>query len=135
MPLTAVDGTDVANMSNGTGITERPNATGISPQISNPTPNLWFNKAAFALQTPFTLGNAGRNIITGPGVVDLDLSLMKRFRLSERVGSELRWDVFNVANHPNFANPNANLSSAAYGSIASTIIDSRQMQLALRINF
>ena len=60
---------------------------------------------------------------------------MKRFRITERVGSEFRWDVFNVANHPIFANPNANLSSAAYGTISSTIIDSRQMQLALRISF
>ena len=135
MPFTAVAGTDVANMSNGLGITERPDATGISSELANPTPNLWFNKAAFRLQAPFTLGNAGRNTLTGPRVVDLDLSLMKRFRITERLGSELRWDVFNVANHPIFSTPNANLSSAAYGSISGTVIDSRQMQLALRVNF
>jgi hypothetical protein len=134
-PFTPVSGTDQANMSNGLGITERPDATGISPKLDNPQPNLWFNKAAFALPAVYTLGNSGRNNVTGPGLTELDLSMMKRFRITERVGSELRWDVFNVANHPNFASPNANLSSAAYGTISSTVVDSRQMQLALRISF
>ena len=66
MPFTAVSGIDQANMSNGLGITERPNATGISPKLDNPTPNLWFNKAAFTLPAPSTLGNAGRNDSPAP---------------------------------------------------------------------
>jgi hypothetical protein len=134
MPFTALDGLDILN-TGGTGIAQRPDATGISPQLSNPTPKLWFNKAAFAYNAPYIYGNDGRNNIIGPHVVDTDLSLTKGIKATERLGAELRWEVFNALNHPIFGVPNATLSSAAYGAISSTIIDSRQMQVALRITF
>jgi hypothetical protein len=59
----------------------------------------------------------------------------KSIKATERFGAELRWEVFNATNHPIFGVPNATLSSAAYGQISSTVIDSRQMQVALRISF
>jgi hypothetical protein len=134
MPLTALDGLDILN-TGGTGIAQRPNATGISPQLSNPTPKNWFNKAAFAYNAPYIYGNDGRNNIIGPGLIETDLSLTKTIKATDRLGAELRWEVFNAANHPIFGLPNATLSSATYGSISSTIVDSRQMQVALRITF
>jgi hypothetical protein len=134
MPLTALDGLDILN-TGGTGIAQRPNATGISPQMSNPTPKIWFNKAAFAYNAPYIYGNDGRNNIIGPGLVETDLSLTKTIKATERLGAELRWEVFNAANHPIFGLPNATLSSATYGSISSTVVDSRQVQVALRITF
>jgi hypothetical protein len=45
------------------------------------------------------------------------------------LGAELRWEVFNAANHPIFALPDATLSSAAYDTISTIIVDSRPMQL------
>ena len=134
MPFTALDGKDVLN-TGGTGIAQRPDATGISPQLDHPTVTNWFNKAAFVYNAPYIYGNDGRNNIIGPHVVETDLSLSKAIRTSEHVGAELRWEVFNAANHPIFGVPNATLSSAAYGQISSTVIDSRQMQVALRLTF
>lgn len=134
MPFTALDGLDILN-TGGTGIAQRPDATGISAQMSNPTPNNWFNKAAFRYNAPYIYGNDGRNNIIGPGLIETDLSLSKTIKATERLGAELRWEVFNAANHPIFGLPNATLSSAAYGSISSTVVDSRQMQVALRITF
>jgi len=52
------------------------------------------------VQPAYTFGNAGRNIVEGPGEVDLDMSLMKTIPIGERVATELRWELFNVANHP-----------------------------------
>jgi hypothetical protein len=134
MPLTALDGKDILN-TGGTGIAERPDATGVSPQLANPTVNDWFNKAAFAYNAPYIYGNDGRNNIIGPGIIETDLSLTKTIKATERLGAELRWEVFNAANHPIFGVPNATLFSAAYGQISSTVIDSRQMQVALRVTF
>jgi len=132
-PTTPVDGRDIPNIS--TGATPRPNVTGISPVLSHPTYTRFFNPAAFAMNAPYTFGNARRNSIIGPRLVDLDMSLMRSIPLGERVVSELRWDVFNVANHPILGLPNATLSSPAYASISSTRVDSRQMQLSVRIVF
>lgn len=132
-PATAVDGSDVTNI--GNGATPRPNVTGISPKLSHPTPTKWFNTAAFAINAPFTYGNAGRNTIIGPGLVQLDMSLMKTITVRERVATQLRWDVFNVANHPIFGLPNTTLNSKFYGQVSNTIVDSREMQVSLRIAF
>ena len=134
MPLTALDGKDVLN-TGGTGIAQRPDATGISPQLSNPSVTNWFNKAAFVYNAPYIYGNDGRNNIIGPNVMVTDMSVTKSIKATERFGAELRWEVFNATNHPIFGVPNATLSSAAYGQISSTVIDSRQMQVALRISF
>jgi hypothetical protein len=134
MPFTALDGTDILN-TGGTGIAERPDATGISPQLANPTVKNWFNKAAFVYNAPYIYGNDGRNNIIGPNIRETDLSLTKNIKMTERYGAELRWEVFNATNHPIFGVPNSTLSSASYGMISSTVIDSRQMQVALRLTF
>ncbi len=132
-PLTATDGSDVSNI--GNGATPRPNATGISPKLAHPTPAQFFNTAAFAINAPYTYGTAGRNTITGPGLVQLDMSLMRTIPFGERVASQLRWDVFNVANHPIFALPNGTANSTTFGAISSTNVDSREMQISARIVF
>lgn len=134
MPFTALDGVDTLN-TGGTGIAQRPNATGISPQSSNPSPRDWFNKAAFVYNQQYVYGNDGRNNIIGPGIIETDLSLTKTIQATERFGAQLRWEVFNATNHPIFGVPNASLASAAYGQISSTIIDAREMQIGLRLIF
>src|ERR1039458_8593563 len=132
-PSTAYDGTDVPNIGNGS--TPRPNTTGISPKISNPTPRKWFNPAAFAVNAPYTYGNASRNTVIGPGLVELDMSLMKSIPIGDRLSSQLRWDMFNVANHPIFGQPQTTLSSSSYTQISSTKVDSREMQISMRFVF
>jgi hypothetical protein len=132
-PLTPVDNNDVANI--GNGYTDRPNVTGISRKLSHPTPQEFFNTAAFVPNPAYTFGNAGRNSVEGPGLIDLDMSLMKSVPFGERVMSQFRWDLFNVANHPIFGLPNNAINSTAFGTISSTIVDSREMQVSLRIVF
>jgi hypothetical protein len=56
-------------------------------------------------------GNAGRNIIVGPGLFDTDLSVSKMFPVGERKQIIARLDMFNATNHPNWANPVTNISS------------------------
>jgi hypothetical protein len=132
-PLTPVDNNDVANI--GNGYTDRPNVTGISPKLSHRTPQEFFNTAAFVPNPAYTFGNAGRNSVEGPGLIDLDMSLMKSIPFGDRVASQFRWDLFNVANHPIFGLPNNAINSTAFGTISSTIVDSREMQISLRVVF
>lgn len=67
--------------------------------------------------------------------VDLDVSLMKTIPMGQRLATQLRWEVFNVANHPIFALPNGTLNNTAFGAVSATTIDNREMQVAARIVF
>jgi hypothetical protein len=73
------------------------------------------NPAAFAIPAELRQGSLGRNAVYGFGMWQPDLSLTRRFRLTEQVGLELRIESFNVVNHPNFANPPSALGSATFG--------------------
>jgi hypothetical protein len=63
------------------------------------------------------------------------MSLMKTIPVGARVATQLRWEVFNVANHPIFVLPNGTLNSTAFGTISAMKIDNREMQVAARIVF
>ena len=80
-----------------TDSTCRADAVGIPPKLSNPTPNDWFNLAAFVNRIgfvtgvgPYRFGNSGRNNVVGPGIVELDFLLAKSFRFTERAWSSAR---------------------------------------------
>jgi Carboxypeptidase regulatory-like domain/TonB-dependent Receptor Plug Domain len=76
------------------------------------------NPAAFDSATPAAdgrQGDLGRNAISGFGMTQVDISLTRRFNLTERWNIEFRTDAFNVLNHPNFANPGSNLSFSTFG--------------------
>ncbi len=78
--------------------------------ISNPndgphTAQECFNTAAFVLPAQDTFGDAGRNVVTGPGLAGLDLSLQKEEALHDRARIQLRFDPYNSLNHPNFNLP------------------------------
>lgn len=107
------------------------------------TPNDWINALAFVTPAAGTYGNAGRNLVRGPGLYQLDLSVAKKFPLTERCKMEFRVDGFNVLNRAQFANPNANLSSPlTFGVITTTVNEMatgsgtpREFQFALRLSF
>src|SRR5262249_19347278 len=86
----------------GTGeLNDRPDRVG-DPNSGGPeTRQAWFNKAAFATPAPGTFGNAGRNIIIGPGTNIADFSLNKITKITERVSLQFRSEFFNIFNHPN----------------------------------
>jgi hypothetical protein len=102
-------------------------------------PGQWFNPKAFVDRNPggpqYRYGNSGRNVVEGPGPIQVDASLAKHFNFTERQALEFRAEVFNVANHPIFNVPNQILGGVTTDHITSTIIDSRQFQFGLRYTF
>lgn len=104
-------------------------------RLENPDPYYWFDATAFRAPPPNTYGNAGRGILYSPGVVNVDTSLVKTFRITERVGFNLRFEAFNLFNTPYFGFPNANIGSPTVGRITSTVGDNRSLQISGRVNF
>jgi hypothetical protein len=93
-------------------------------------------KGNIVLQNPTagTVGNVGRNIITGPNVLGFDVNAIKRVRVTEGKELEFRVDVVNVLNHPNFGNPVVNINSTSFGQIT-TATGSRRFTFNARVNF
>jgi hypothetical protein len=94
----------------------------------------YFDTSRSGLPALGTFGTSGRNILTGPGLFNVDLSAFKSFRLSEQKLFEFRWEVFNLLNKPNFNNPSAKFSSSAFGQITSAK-DPRIVQAGLKLIF
>lgn len=101
--------------------TDRPNLTGASFYPGNQTPNQWLLRSAFTAPTPFTFGNAGRNILTGPGLTSWDFALTRSFQFGETRALEFRTEVYNLLNHANFDIPVRDLASPNFGQILSTL--------------
>jgi Carboxypeptidase regulatory-like domain/TonB-dependent Receptor Plug Domain len=83
-------------------------------------------------------GNAGVGIVQGPGQVNTDLALIKKIAVrwpAESANVEFRTEFFNAFNHPQFSDPNTNLSSATFGHILTTAVNPRVMQFALKYSF
>ncbi|HUQ49978.1 MAG TPA: TonB-dependent receptor [Terriglobales bacterium] len=93
----------------------RPDLVG-DPFAGTSTPNALLNLSAFAVPCTYDnvagtcaggqhFGNLGRNAFVGPGYRNFDFAISKNTRFGEKVNMNLRMDVFNIFNHPNFANP------------------------------
>lgn len=94
----------------------------------------YFNIAAFQANATGTFGNSGRNILYGPGGVNLDVSLSKTFSIREKHALTLRGDAFNIANKPNFGDPTNTLTSPAFGRITKSGAG-RILQISLKYMF
>jgi hypothetical protein len=117
-----------------TGGGSRPDRIG-SGKLDNPDPSRWFDTSAFATPAQFTYGNAGRNILYGPGRVNFDFSLFKDFRITESVKIQFRTEFFNLFNTPQFDLPNATIGSGPAGTITSIVGIPRQIQFGLKLVF
>jgi hypothetical protein len=117
----------------GTG-GERANVVGNPSLPGGGTLDKWFNTAAFAIPPNGSWGNAGRNILEGPGTYNFDLALNKDFRIMEGRTLNFRLEAFNALNHSRFGSPTATVSSASFGRILSTG-DPRIVQVAFRYAF
>jgi outer membrane receptor protein involved in Fe transport len=124
-----------------------------NPKVSNPTHQQWFNPTAFTNPTPGSFGNNGRNTLIGPGFANVNFSLAKEFAVREFVKLEIRADMFNVFNHINWANPDANvgygsspcaatgpnpglnLADCTAGEITNTVGGTRIIQLGAHVSF
>lgn len=116
---------------------DRPNVVG-NWHLADPTVQEWFNTAAFVKNAPYTYGDAGRNILRGPGLFNLDLAAHKQFRISERFTAQLRLESFNATNTPPFAgqtgSPNTVVGSPQFGQI-SVAGTPRDNQIGLKLLF
>ncbi|BDC48755.1 hypothetical protein F183_A10710 [Bryobacterales bacterium F-183] len=132
-PILRFDNSNTGN-TGGTYGNDRPNVIG-DPNNGPKTADRWFNTGAFAVPAPFTFGNAGRNIVRGPGFASTDVSLLRRFRLTDRVSLQMEGQIFNVFNRTNFNLPERFVDEpTSFGRIFSARAP-RQTQLTARIVF
>jgi hypothetical protein len=133
-PFNVIASGDPANTGRSS---ERPNL------VSTPTSNCGdghlsgcISSPAFANVTGFVYGNAGRNLLYGPGLYNVDFSLFKSFRLGERAVLQFRSEFFNLLNTPAFSNPSGlTFGTPSFGNITSTKHDNREIQFALKLLF
>jgi hypothetical protein len=83
--------------------------------------NPWFSTASFSQPTGVTFGSSGRNILTGPGLITVGLALFKNFKIGERFNIQMRAETFNLANTPQFSNPQGSLTSSTFGYVTGTL--------------
>jgi hypothetical protein len=128
-----------------------PGETQTANQVSNVqilhginTGNQWFSTSSFAQPTGVVFGNTGRNILSGPGLFSLNMSLAKSIKIGERIQTDLRLETFNMTNTPQFSNPQNSLTSSTFGYVTSTLGTGtgvngtgggRAVQLGVKVSF
>ena len=143
-PFTVRNGFNRSGNLNTTGFSlhDRPNLrAGCDPILGGP--DRYWDVNCFELQALNTRGNAGRNILIGPGLISVDLALVKSFAMGASRSLQLRAEVFNLPNRANFAVPSGQVAftnaasavAANAGRITSTTTTSRQVQLGLKYIF
>jgi hypothetical protein len=122
---------------NGLPNTVRPDVTGPIRVIGSV--DRWFDPSVFVAVDRF--GNLGRNVVIGPAFHNTDLSIVRNLRLGAHARLQLRADVFDLFNHPNFGPPGNIVGSSTFGKITRTRFptgeagSSRQIQLAGKLSF
>ncbi|MBM3793413.1 MAG: hypothetical protein FJW31_04960 [Acidobacteria bacterium] len=94
----------------------------------------YLRKAAFAPNALGTFGNLGRNTFFNPGLANVDLGMVKSFRINERINTMFRFEMFNAFNRVNLNGPTAAQNNANFMRIKGAQ-DPRILQLALRVTF
>jgi hypothetical protein len=114
----------------------RPNAVlGVSTEpAGGRTRQQWFNPAAFTNPAAGQFGNVGRNTLSLPANVGIDLSIFKNFPITESTRLQFRTEFFNLINHPNFRSPSTTYDSSNPGELTAAAT-SRQIQFALKFLF
>jgi hypothetical protein len=133
-PMLEFDNSNTGNTGGAGNGYDRPNVVG-NWHLANPSAQEWFNTAAFAIPPQYTFGDAGRNILIGPGLATADVSLARRFSIRDRSAIVLQAQAFNALNRVNFEMPQnfADVPST-FGRIFSAYAP-RQIQFALRYSF
>jgi hypothetical protein len=108
------------------------------------TGNQWFSTSSFAQPTGVRFGTSGRNLLSGPGLFGLNLSLAKNFKFTERYNLEMRAETFNFTNTPQFSNPQGSLTNSSFGYVTGTLGSGtgvngtgggRAVQLGVKVSF
>jgi len=132
LPFTTTLNFDNANA----GTVSYPNRVCSGPS-DNPTLSKWFDTSCFVAPASYIFGNSGRNVLRAPGRNNMNLGLHRRLILPWREGMalEMRAEAFNAFNHAQFARPGTTVGNVGYGTITTTAVTARQLQLALRLVF
>jgi hypothetical protein len=130
-PFNITDSGTGASALNAPGNTQTVNLTGpvailngtpLSSCAASNTSCKYFSTTNIAqVTTPGVLGNAGRDILRGPGLFNLDTSLYRNFKITERFTFQFQADAYGVTNTPHFGNPNSNISGGNFGAVTSTL--------------
>ncbi len=123
-----------SNNSNTYQQSDRPNVVVGCSNSGFQTVAQWINPACFSTPGAGTFGNLGRNVLIGPGMVNLDFALDRNFTITEQVRLQFRAEAFNIFNHPNFNLPNTSYGTPSFGSLTSAM-DPRELQFALKFIF
>ena len=123
-PFTVYDSANVALQGSSPEITgfvsSRPDLVS-DPNLGPHTADQWVSRSAFQRLDPVTqagqFGNEGRNAVRGPGISNIDVSLLKMFALTERARLQFRAECFNLANHANFGLPDNDIASPNFGHV------------------
>ena len=134
-PFTANVLGNSAELARGTNGTLRANLVpGQAISISNPSINQWFNTGAFALPPTGQFGDSGRNIIIGPGTHQFNMSFSKNFPIHEAMGFEVRSDITNIFNTPQFSAIDTTVNSPTFGHVIS-VGNMRTITFSTRFRF
>ncbi len=140
-PLSVSRGDDIAGVGPGSGnqfwnVNGNPILSSGEQAFSNSNTdrNFWFDPTVFSRPAAGTFGNAGRNILTGPGFIDISLGVRKNFTIAEGKQIQFRTEFFNLPNHPNWSNPTTDPTSGSFGRVQGKTGE-RNLQLALKFMF
>jgi hypothetical protein len=103
--------------------------------VNQRTRERWFDTSAFLVPPTYVWGNQGKNILRGPGFAQLDFSLQKSLRLTERHRFTVRMEAENLFNRVNLGSPAATLNAANFGVIRSLDGGPRHIQMVARVDF
>lgn len=128
-----LDNSNTGRSSFGFGAGDRPNVNS-NPNLASPDPQQWFDPGAFSLPEYGSFGNAGRNIVGGPGLANVDFSVLKDIQIAEAATLQLRAELFNLLNTPNFLNPNIFFGTPGFGRVLAAR-DGREVQFGMKLIF
>jgi outer membrane receptor protein involved in Fe transport len=127
--------TSAVNNTFSQGGGQRPNWSGKSAKLSDPTPQLWFDASQFSAPPAYTFGNAPRTYsgLRDDGTRGIDMSLIKDTRMRERLHLQVRAEAFNLTNTPRFAPPGQSFGAPGFGVVSSQSNQPRVVQFALKL--
>ena len=131
--LPEIDNSNTGRSVLGFGANDRPNVVGNS-DLRDPSPDAWFDTSAFAFPAFGSFGNAGRNILDGPGFASWNASLVKTLQAGELASLQIRLEAFNLFNRANLGTPDGFLGSPTFGQILSAR-SPRRLQFGMKLLF
>ena len=129
-------GVSFQNGGNGNNYNRPDQVAGCNPSSADHSRHQWVNTACFVASAAGKLGNAARVPIAGPDFWNTDFSVIKQFALPRKeMGFNLRFEFFNLFNHPQYGAPANDISQPGFGAVTSTVNNPRVIQIAGKLTF